>query len=349
MKMKANAVCQEKVNNRDLTWDAIKGIAILLMVIGHSGCPSYLRNLIYLFHMGLFYYASGHFFKTNGIDGFLPFLKRKVIGLYRPYLIWGCIFVLLHNVFYSLGWYIEEYSLSYTFKKLAMTVLFKDVENLLAPLWFLQSLFKGLIITYIVCLIPKKKIQWGIVIMLYLIGWICYEKGVHLFYSMNRDMGVVIVIFLGYELRNFSILQNKWCFWFSIVLLLSSCFWVRIDLVGGGLGQLGMFPILALAGVIFIRRIISACQLKLDYCYKMFVWLGHNSLYILIFHFTGFHLLSQMMVCIGIGNPNSLSNLTTLRGINNNVWFIPYTLAGLLLPFVYLEVKQIVHKCCSNK
>lgn len=78
-----------KSTNRDLTWDAIKGIAILLMVIGHSGCPSYLRNFIYLFHMGLFYYASGHFFKAKGVDGFLPFLKKKLLGLYWPFVKWG--------------------------------------------------------------------------------------------------------------------------------------------------------------------------------------------------------------------------------------------------------------------
>ena len=64
--------------------------------------------------------------------------------------------MLLHNVFYSLGWYQDEYSMIFTLKKLLMIVLFKDMENLLAPLWFLSSLFKGLVITYIVCLIPKK-------------------------------------------------------------------------------------------------------------------------------------------------------------------------------------------------
>lgn len=78
-----------KSTNRDLTWDAIKGIAILLMVVGHSGCPSYLRNFIYLFHMGLFYYASGHFFKVKGIAGFLSYLKKKLIGLYWPFVKWG--------------------------------------------------------------------------------------------------------------------------------------------------------------------------------------------------------------------------------------------------------------------
>ena len=78
-----------KSTNRDLTWDAIKGIAILLMVVGHSGCPYYLRNFIYLFHMGLFYYASGHFLKVKGIEGFLPFLKKKIKGLYWPFVKWG--------------------------------------------------------------------------------------------------------------------------------------------------------------------------------------------------------------------------------------------------------------------
>lgn len=323
---------------RDNTWDAIKGIAILLMVVGHSGCPDYLRKFIYLFHMGLFYYASGHFFKTNGFSGVMLFLKKKVLGLYLPFVIWGSIFVLLHNVFFSLGWYTDIYSVSYTVRKLAMTVLFRDVENLLAPLWFLQSLFKGLILTYIVCLVPKKWLQWGCVILFYLIGWICYEKGVHLFYSMNRDMGIVIAIFLGYKLRNCSFLQNKWYFWISIALLLFASFWVRIDLVGGCLGQLGMLPVLTLAGFIFIRKIISVCQLKIGFLYRLFIFMGRNILYILIFHFTGFHLLSQLMLCIGIGNPESLSNLTILSGINPNVWFIPYTLAGLLLPFIYLKL-----------
>lgn len=325
---------------RDQTWDAIKGIAILLMVVGHSGCPYYLRNFIYLFHMGLFYYASGHFFKPCGIDGILPFLKKKIVGLYLPFLMWGGIYVLLHNSFYSFGWYTDAYSLGFLIKKLVMTVLFKDVENLLAPLWFLQSLFKGLTLTYIVCLIPKKWLQWVLVIMLYLIGWICYEKGVHLFYSMNRDMGIVIAIFLGYELKKNSFLQAKWWIMAFVVLLLSSCFCVRIDLVGGGLGQLGMFPILTLAGFIFIRGFMYICQQKLDFCYKIFVWLGRNSLYILILHFTGFHLLSEMMLYFGVGNSDSLSNLTILNGINNSAWFIPYTLSGLLLPFVYLNLRN---------
>lgn len=57
---------KERAKTRDNSWDALKGIGILLMVIGHSGCPEYLRSFIYLFHMGLFYYVSGRFLKRGG-------------------------------------------------------------------------------------------------------------------------------------------------------------------------------------------------------------------------------------------------------------------------------------------
>lgn len=230
-----------------------------------------------------------------------------------------------------------------------MTVLFKDVENLLIPLWFMQSLFKGLVMTYIVCLIPKKWLQWTVVAAIYIIGWIFCEKDIHLFYSMNRDMGIVIAIFLGYELKNSQLVQKKWCFGASFLLLLFAAFYVKIELAFDEIGQLGAFPILTLAGAVFIRRIVSLCQQRIPICFRLFTWLGRNSLYVLILHFTGFHLLSQMMVSLGIGIPSSLSNFMILDGINNNYWFIPYTLAGLVLPFLYLRTKQAVLNYCNNK
>lgn len=217
------------------------------------------------------------------------------------------------------------------------------------PLWFLQSLFKGLVITYMVCLIPKKWQQWTVVVAMYLIGWICYEKDIHLFYSMNRDMGIVIAIFLGYELRNINIHLCLWQFCFLTGVLLLAAFWVKIDLVGGNVGQFGMFPLLTILGVLFVRNIILFCQQNIHFVYSFFCWLGKNSLYILIFHFWGFHVLSLMMIQCGIGKLSSLTNLTVLDGINYNYWFFPYTLVGLLLPFVYLRTKQTVLKYCNGR
>ena len=46
---------------RNITWDIVRGIGILLVLVGHSGCPIILKNFIYLFHMGLFLFVSGLF------------------------------------------------------------------------------------------------------------------------------------------------------------------------------------------------------------------------------------------------------------------------------------------------
>lgn len=57
---------------RDKSWDAVKGLGILLVVLGHSGCPAYLHDFIYLFHMGLFFYVSGKFLKINrGVENYV--------------------------------------------------------------------------------------------------------------------------------------------------------------------------------------------------------------------------------------------------------------------------------------
>lgn len=54
---------------RDNTWDAVKGIAILMMVAVHAGCPTAMTHFITLFHMGVFYYVGGIFLKVNGLTG----------------------------------------------------------------------------------------------------------------------------------------------------------------------------------------------------------------------------------------------------------------------------------------
>lgn len=57
------------MTRRDNSWDAVKGVAILFMVVAHSYCPTFMVEFIYLFHMGLFYYVSGKYLKVSGLNG----------------------------------------------------------------------------------------------------------------------------------------------------------------------------------------------------------------------------------------------------------------------------------------
>ena len=50
---------------RDVNIDILKGIGMLLVIIGHSGCPWPFYPAIYAFHMPLFFIVSGLFFSTK--------------------------------------------------------------------------------------------------------------------------------------------------------------------------------------------------------------------------------------------------------------------------------------------
>ena len=89
------------VNNRLESIDRMKGIAILLVIIGHiiqfnnidGGTNNKIFNIIYSFHMPLFFILSGYVATSGGskivnLSSFLNFLWKKVYTLVLPLLTW---------------------------------------------------------------------------------------------------------------------------------------------------------------------------------------------------------------------------------------------------------------------
>lgn len=77
-----------------------KALGILCVVIGHSGCPSVMRDVIYLFHMPFFFFVAGYCFKKKYLDDFKTFSIRRIRGLYFPFIFYVITFIFLHNVFF---------------------------------------------------------------------------------------------------------------------------------------------------------------------------------------------------------------------------------------------------------
>ena len=72
--------------------DCLRGIAIILVVIGHSFFDktdflpqSVIFNAIYNFHMPLFFAISGFCFINYAGAGVLNFFKKKLIRILVPY------------------------------------------------------------------------------------------------------------------------------------------------------------------------------------------------------------------------------------------------------------------------
>jgi fucose 4-O-acetylase-like acetyltransferase len=119
--------------------DQIRGIAILLVIMGHLIENLYGHNsvfaFIYSFHMPLFFIISGYIgFKTVHVDSFKSynlFLKKKFTTILLPFLFWTLI---VRRYFFIQEWTI-----------LSMNDFINAVLSW-NGLWFLKSLFEILVI-----------------------------------------------------------------------------------------------------------------------------------------------------------------------------------------------------------
>lgn len=83
------------MRNRIASLDTAKGIAILAVILGHyfqEFSPDKM-NIVYCFHMPLFFLISGYCLSIN--KTFKDFAKSKIHRLLIPYavtaVIWGCL------------------------------------------------------------------------------------------------------------------------------------------------------------------------------------------------------------------------------------------------------------------
>jgi fucose 4-O-acetylase-like acetyltransferase len=70
------------MRNREM--DILKALGIIVVVIGHIYQP-FTWFPPYSYHMALFIFISGFFYKTGYEDQVKNFLKRRIVGLALPY------------------------------------------------------------------------------------------------------------------------------------------------------------------------------------------------------------------------------------------------------------------------
>lgn len=86
----------------------LQAIAIILVVIGHGkgGALTPFSDWfpIYSYHMPLFVFISGYFYKQGSEQHILQFLMKKAKSLLLPYFIWNFVYGLVILLFHKLEW-----------------------------------------------------------------------------------------------------------------------------------------------------------------------------------------------------------------------------------------------------
>lgn len=328
-----------------------KGIGILLMVIGHSGCPEPLSHWLYMFHMPLFFFLSGFLLKDKYVNEPILFLKRKVKGLYFPFIKWVIIFAVLHNLFaYT---HVNEYY--YTFDDfihhVSETFLFHYDEALVGGFWFLRELFYANVIAFAIIIslsklhlpppvgkffIRKKAQCVYLLIVLPLVilsAWI-------LSYSQFENFTISLLgasyILAGYL---FSKLGNHLPLWLSVGL-------IGFSIIISGVVDIDMSMLAATGKKIFmdfpvatmcIISLISISSAVSGWIGRIFDYIGSRTLDILTFHFLSMKLVSLIAIFtlgLDIDYLSSHPVIPDLLGI----WWILYTIVGTIVPIAMVNL-----------
>lgn len=194
----------ENSKYRDYTWDAIKGMLILLVILGHwleyglsDSCNRIVFNAIYCFHMPFFILISGYFSnKKCRID-----LKGSILKLVETYIVVQLLYVFTSVLLQG--------------KELCWSCIY--TPNVAA--WYLFSLICWRIIIQIT---PNRLLN-GKLIMLFAIiislvgGFIPVDKVL----SLQRTLTFLPFFIWGYRLKNKNIdLNHSKCLYIVILVLL---------------------------------------------------------------------------------------------------------------------------------
>lgn len=351
----------DKALQHNKSLSVAKGIGIILMVVGHSGCPDILNRFIYMFHMPLFFFISGYLFKDKYLDDNKLFVKRKIKGLYWPFIKWELIFLAFHNLFS----YIHFYKSGYEWRNFAEMILriltLSGGEQLLGGYWYLiQALYSSIIALFILYGIHKLYLKAKISNN----GWIAKNAiGGGNALIVSSVILLVIMAFLygeapfsipkletktllatSYFLSGYLFARVKWkpallfgsvCLCAILVFAVIMEQGMSIDVVGWDIFS---YFVLSMIGILGMFHICFCLRGKLANALDV---IGKNTLAILTFHFLAFKLVS--LIKIGyLGLPiDSLSEFPIISG--NNDWFwILYTLVGVAFSlFIYHILQKI--------
>lgn len=330
---------------RDKGVTIAKGIAIILMVMGHAKCPELLNQYLRLLRMPLFFFMSGYCFKTRYLDESISYLKKRIKGIYVPYIKWSIFFLLLHNIFCYLNLYNDLFPSStshvYSIKEyishfIRIVTSMTGHDRLLSPYWFLRELFWGSIIFYFTKKYVKKSYLSLVLLLSLTLFLSVLNIRVPYLHIGSLSFFAAFFIYIGnyYKENHFSF-ENKYSFillGMSFVLV-GSIFWPTSMLMYKWY-QVIPYAVTAVVGTLVILGISRKISNSGEVIPTLLDFIGNNTFIVLTWHLLAFKLVSLLYIYYTNIDIRYLAAFTTIESFALSGGWILYTIVGSLLPVV---------------
>ena len=334
-------------------FDVAKGIGILFVIFFHIHKTGIACDIVYSFHMPLFFFISGFLFRKDKYSSFSQFFKKRMQSLFCPYFLF--IFVsfaawTLVQKFYwrngISGFFDED---TFAFFKEIFIVRQSDKIPFNPPLWFVPCLLLVEFIYYFLSKIKKAPFLFAIVALLAGTGWYlesdyCFFDSSFLPWNLPSALFALSFYFTGNKLFPYlkKFLDKSKPYIFALVFVLVAIIDIPLALHNGhvtlGSRELSngfIFYITGIAGtlgIISLSKLIQKCRLL--------KWLGKNSLYMMSTHipFLSAYSILESMVKKGTGEaPYNYENVLECL-----LPFIITVIVCSVFTFVYIKIKDYI-------
>lgn len=343
----------------DKTFSIFKAIGIILIVMGHTAIKTPLFTFTYLFHIPIFFFVAGYFFKDDSIEKPWTFLRKKLVRFYLPWLVYGLIFVLLHNFFLkyhliAFDFHAQKAIVPYNFhdilqKTLGVLTFFQWKEPLLAPLWFLFGMFSGLCVFFTVSWLSKRfcpnnaeRCRAILIAFCMILAFIGNTYHFHLS-ILYRPMIIAGLMYLGKLYRIYQAKIKLTPFMAALclaALLVATALKFKVNVGGMLFGNPLVFLLLACAGSYLVLWLSTFIHTKTKYVRDLFDFIGKYTFTIMALQYLAFKLaaLLQIWVC---DYPIRYLAFYPVIPKNTHYWWIVYTMVGIAIPLLlgYLAEK----------
>lgn len=271
-------------NNRDLTFDLMKGVGILLVMAGHYWPESlwpWVHKTIYSFHVPLFFLVAGYFSKPPKV-GLLAIIKKNAKRLLLPF-----VFTQLLIVLWGGSQAFAKHDASYIIRP-ALSLIWGGVEDInsqwgpicVGPMWFLLALFWGkTLFELLICRLQG----WRLLLVSFAISFasILYFSFFYSPWCLFEGLYNMIFLCLGYMAKKVEI--PKWIYFLALILWPITVIVSRLDISIVFVVRYLLRVLGACGGTLFVWFICSQLK-RIKILSKPIGWIGLFSLVVLCFH-----------------------------------------------------------------
>lgn len=351
------------MKQQNTTISIVKGIAIILMVMGHTEGPGLLMNFIYLFHMPIFFITAGYFFSRRYLTDSWTYVEKRFRGLYVPMVKWSLLFLLLHNAFFEVGLLNEQFgnwsngvTHPYTLRQACqrvVNIVFSMGgydEFLLGAFWFFRALLVSSILFMALNRFLEGKHKWlhgngtVVAIIALALGFAVFRLGNGLKVltivqgGIRETWGVAFfgigVLYRSYEHR----IRENWAvalICFSLLVLGANLHLAGMNLAPKMLDVLTL-PLTGTIGFLMVHYVSGVIDKHPGVLRDFLVYAGNMTVYIYVFHIISFKVVSALKI-MWYGLPwGQIGCHMVIHEHHDDYFWILYTVAGVGLPLLWM-------------